>query len=201
MESLPVVKVLLIGGTSHVGKSTLARRLAQDLGWSHLSTDQLARHPGRPWRSGKDGVPADVVEHYTNLSTADLLASVRRHYQDNVWPIVAALVRSHLNNPYEPCLVFEGSAILPELVASAAWRRTRWLWLTAPAEVIDERIRHSSDYHRRAETERSLIRKFLERTLAFDRLVVRSAREVEAGLQDATAPDCYESISRMVRVS
>ena len=42
-------RVILIGGSSHTGKSTAAREIAGRLGWSHLSTDSLARHPGRPW--------------------------------------------------------------------------------------------------------------------------------------------------------
>ena len=35
-------KVILIGGSSHVGKSTLAASLATNLSWSHISTDRLA---------------------------------------------------------------------------------------------------------------------------------------------------------------
>jgi len=42
--------VILLGGTSCVGKSSLGQSLASSLGWDLLSTDQLARHPGRPWR-------------------------------------------------------------------------------------------------------------------------------------------------------
>ncbi len=39
---------ILIAGSSHVGKSTFAARLTKALGWSLISTDSLARHPGRP---------------------------------------------------------------------------------------------------------------------------------------------------------
>jgi hypothetical protein len=42
-------RVVLIGGTSNVGKSTLAQAVAERLGFEYLSTDGLARHPGRPW--------------------------------------------------------------------------------------------------------------------------------------------------------
>jgi 2-phosphoglycerate kinase len=42
------VRVLLIGGTSNVGKSTVAQAVAKKLGFEVLSTDKLARHPGRP---------------------------------------------------------------------------------------------------------------------------------------------------------
>ena len=54
------VAVVLIGGTSHVGKSTVARALATSLGFRHVSTDRLARHPGRPWTTTRP----HVREHY-----------------------------------------------------------------------------------------------------------------------------------------
>jgi 2-phosphoglycerate kinase len=44
-------RVVLIGGTSNVGKSTVAQAVAERLGFEYLSTDELARHPGRPWRT------------------------------------------------------------------------------------------------------------------------------------------------------
>ena len=45
---MSLIRVLLIGGPSHTGKSTLAETLAAELGWNHVSTDSMARHPGRP---------------------------------------------------------------------------------------------------------------------------------------------------------
>lgn len=48
-KSINETRVILIGGSSHAGKSTLAQALAAELGWSYGSTDKRARHPGRPW--------------------------------------------------------------------------------------------------------------------------------------------------------
>ena len=45
---------MLIGGTSHVGKSTLGKALASKLGWDCVATDSLGKHPGRPWISTKN---------------------------------------------------------------------------------------------------------------------------------------------------
>ena len=55
---------ILISGTSHVGKSTLAEKLAERLGWAGMSTDKLGRHPGRPWLA----IPAPVAEFYSRLT-------------------------------------------------------------------------------------------------------------------------------------
>ena len=61
------VAVLVIGGTSHTGKSTLGHSLASDLGWRHLSNDAIARHPGRPFR-GDSKVPGTLPEsHYPRI--------------------------------------------------------------------------------------------------------------------------------------
>ncbi|MEK1850498.1 MAG: hypothetical protein AAAC48_01095 [Phyllobacterium sp.] len=43
------LRVILIGGSSNVGKSTVADALAEKLGRCCVSTDSLAKHPGRPW--------------------------------------------------------------------------------------------------------------------------------------------------------
>lgn len=90
--------MILIGGSSHVGKSSLAKSLASRLGWTQISTDKLARHPGRPWRREQEKVPNHVAEHYLSLSVDELLKDVLHHYKENVWQMVEAIVASHLND-------------------------------------------------------------------------------------------------------
>ncbi len=41
-----------------------------------ISTDQLARHPGRPWRILPETVASNVVQHYLELDEAELMQSV-----------------------------------------------------------------------------------------------------------------------------
>lgn len=188
------IKVLLIGGTSHVGKSTIARSLAAELGWNHLSTDQLARHPGRPWRNDEASLPKDVISHYSRLSTTELVDAVEAHYQQNVWPIIDAVVCSHLNNPYDPCLVFEGSAILPELAAATPFERTSCVWLTASDELITQRIEESSQLKERPDAKRQLIQAFLERTLMFNNRIVESVAELGQQSIDASTPDVFQRL-------
>jgi len=190
-------KLILIGGTSHVGKSTLSQRLAEQLGWNYLSTDQLARHPGRPWKVGDRRVPEDVVEHYSNLSVAELVDSALQHYRRNVWPIVEAVVQSRLNNPFDAGLVFEGSAILPEQVCEAAFPRVSAIWLTAPGHLITERIKGSSDYEIGNSAERKLIDTFAKRTLEIDRILRLSVKGRDQKLLDATSENVFEGLSSL----
>jgi hypothetical protein len=76
-------RLLLIGGASHVGKSTLAQSLATYLAWDYCSTDKLARHPGRPWQVNIQDIPKHVADHYQFLSANELLDDVLLHYRKN----------------------------------------------------------------------------------------------------------------------
>jgi len=190
-------KLILIGGTSHVGKSTHGRQ-ADDLGWDYLSTDQLARHPGRPWREDHAQLPDDVVQHYTDLSAQDLVESVLSHYRQNVWPIIDAIIHSRLNNPFERGLIFEGSAMLPDLVAAAEYPRVKSVWLTAPEPVISERILHSSGYHHRPEAERCLIEAFLNRSILINSMLSAEVESHGCKLLDASAADTSAILRSLV---
>lgn len=169
------IKVLLIGGTSHVGKSTLATQMAETLGWSQLSTDQLSRHPGRPWREDDSSLPTDIVEYYSDLTSEQQMNSVLEHYKQNVYPIADAVIRSHLNNSFDPCLVFEGSALLPDQVLASPYDRLASVWLTEPDETIATRIREASHFERRTMAEKRLTEAFLKRSTAMNAMITVTA--------------------------
>ena len=164
--------MVLIGGTSHVGKSTLAKSLADELGWTHVSTDSLARHPGRPWRPRPETVPDDVADHYLSLTVDELIADVLYHYRVNVWPKVEAIIACYSNDASDAGVVLEGSALWPEFAAGSSPDKVAALWLTASDEVLTQRIYKVSLYHSKSPGERILIDKFLERTIAYNTLMV-----------------------------
>ena len=166
------LRVVLIGGTSHVGKSTLSESLAARLGWDRVSTDTLARHPGQPWKPAPEKVPDHVAEHYLSLSVDELLEDVLRHYRVNVWPKVEAIVTSHSNDASETGVVLEGSALWPEFVTDLNFDRVAALWLTASDDVLRQRIHDESMYGSKSSRERKLVDKFLQRTLAYNSLMI-----------------------------
>jgi 2-phosphoglycerate kinase len=164
------MRVLLIGGTSHAGKSSVARALANREGWIHRSTDHLARHPGRPWGE----VPTHVPEHYLTLDMGALMASVLAHYR-KLWPEIEALVAKHANDESTPRLVLEGSALLPENLARLVRPSVRVIWLSVKDNAATQRIRDSSDHADRSEREKAAIDKFIARTLAFNQVMTEEA--------------------------
>jgi 2-phosphoglycerate kinase len=164
-------RAVLIGGTSHAGKSSLARELADRVGYEPLSTDKLARHPGRPWRQGEAPIPPHVVGHYATLAPEALIDSVLQHY-GRMWPMVRALIETRVADPAAVGLVLEGSALLPELAASMLGDRVAALWVHADEAVIEGRMRRESRYERADPAERALIDAFLERTRRYQRLML-----------------------------
>ena len=147
------LRVVLVGGTSHVGKSTLAESLAAELGWSRISTDSLARHPGRPWRQQPETVPDHVADHYLSLSVDELLSDVLRHYRVNVWPKVEEIIASYANDTSSTGVVIEGSAVWPEFVVGLNPDSVTALWLTASRDVLTQRIYGESLYHSKTGSE------------------------------------------------
>ena len=185
-------KIILIGGSSHVGKSTLAESVAIELGWNQISTDSLARHPGRPWASPPNKVPDNVADHYVNLSVDELIEDVLQHYKLNVWPKVEAIVASHLSDPTASGMVLEGSALWPDFASNLDFTEVAAIWLTATNELFQLRIHANSQYAARSPRERTLIDKFLERTLVYDERMVDAVNRHGFVLLDVSRSDIAE---------
>ena len=195
---MPDVRVVLIGGTSNVGKSTVAQAVADKLGFECLSTDRLGRHPGRPWPTPNREVPAHVVEHYRSRTVDELVTAVLGHYE-RLWPRIEELITTHDG------LVLEGSGLWPVRVAKLTVPRTVAVWLTATDDVIRARVHAAGGYAAATDAERHLMDKFLSRTWRYQALMLdavdtwgldriegsgRSVAElVDAVLATVAAPD------------
>lgn len=188
-------RALLIGGTSHSGKSTLAALLAAELGWTCVATDHLGRHPGRPWPAPSD----DVAVHYRSLSAADLADAQWRHYE-HMWPDIEHLLARHLAEPAAAGLVFEGSGVLPSGVASLPRNeQVAALWLTGPRSMFAERIYRAGRYEQADEERKFVIDQFLGRTLRYDermRAEVRGHALPLLGTGDRTPTQLAEQVLR-----
>ncbi len=176
---MPGPRVVLIGGTSNVGKSTVACAVAASLGFETLSTDGLARHPGRPWRTPEREVPANVVEHYGSLTVDELIRSVLDHYR-GMWPSIEQLITTRAaQDGASAGLVMEGSALWPEFVAQLTVPHTAAVWLTADPAVIRARVCQAGGYAEATNTEQHLMDKFLARTERYQTLMVHAVDRLD----------------------
>lgn len=170
-------RVLLIGGTSNVGKSTLAEALARQLGWHYIPTDSLGCHPGRPWPTSERAVPQHVAEHYLCLSVDELIDDVLRYY-GSLQPRIAALVTTHATKPSTEPLIMEGSALWPELVAPLSDERVAMVWLTASNDLLRQRIEHASQMEKAAAHEQRMIQKFVARTIRYNEVMMQAVHRL-----------------------
>ena len=169
-------RVALIGGTSHVGKSTTALALAGRLGWACVSTDRMARHPGRPWSTAAFALPDHVVEHYRRLTPEELTEAQLAHYR-SMWPLVLERISAHLGDAAEP-LVLEGSGVLPGPVSQLGLAGVRAVWLTASPELIEARVRRESAFDAAPAAAQAMIDKFIGRSQLYDAAMMAAVRRL-----------------------
>jgi len=165
-------RVLLVGGTSHAGKTSLAENIAANPGWTMRSTDKLAKHPGRPWKSTGSAAPPHVQDHYRTLDVDALIKDVLRHY-NSLWPMIESTISEYLENgnAENHSLVIEGSALCPANTLKLRSPHVRSFWLDVCPEVSQHRIYENSDYAHASAEDRYLIDKFLQRTLRFNEVM------------------------------
>ena len=188
------LRVILIGGSSHVGKSTLAQSLGSILGWSYISTDSLARHSGRPWRKKPETVSEHVAQHYLSLSVEDLFVDVLRHYR-SMWPDIETMVTSHATDPSTERLILEGSALWPESVATLDLDKIAAIWLTAGTELFETRIHNESRFEEAAGRGKKMIQKFLERTQLYNERMMDAVNRLGLVSMDVEAISSLEELS------
>ena len=185
------LRVILIGGPSYAGKSTLAHSLALKLGWCHKSTDKFARHPGRPWKINQKDVP----EHYLSLSVDELIEDVLRHYIMNVWPAIESLVTSCLTDVSTDRLILEGSALWPESVATLDLDGVAAIWLTASNDLLQTRIHNASRFEEATTREKTMIQKFLERSHRYNERMMDGVNRLGLISIDVEATASVEELS------
>jgi hypothetical protein len=160
--------------------------VAARLGGEAISTDSLARHPGRPWPTPTWTPPDHVAEHYRTLTPDELLASVLDHYR-RMWPSVRERIETRAADLDARPLVLEGSALWPELVVELDLPGVRAVWLTADAAVLDARIRGESRFDQAEPVGRQLIESFAARTRLYNATMLAHVRRLGLPLVEVTA--------------
>ena len=183
----PTLSTILIAGTSHVGKSTLAGLLSERLRCEAISTDSLARHPGRPW----PGIPAPVEEYYSQLSPETIHWFLKIHHQ-NIWPLIRTMIdsRSGTGAP----AIFEGAALRPELISPLLGSTVAGVFLHAGNDFLLERMRSHAQYEDATADRRRIMDAFIERSLRENTDMLASAQEHHLPVVDVTQPQAFETL-------
>jgi len=179
--------VLLIFGTSHVGKSMLAGRLGEALDWRVTSTDTLGRHPGRPWPE----VRQPVAEYYSSLTDETIYWFLRVHHE-NMWPHIRDKISAE--SDADKGWVLEGSALRPEFIAELDRQNVMAVGLYAEQAFLRRRIESESLYSQRDDHGRLLIDKFITRSLRDNDQIVEDANRLGLRLVDVAEPGDLERL-------
>ena len=163
-------RVLLIGGAPMSGKTSVARLLASKLNYCCLSTDDLGEAVRAvtnvatdPRFHLMDGY--DYREYYIARSLDELIEDIRLGHEA-LWPAVEAVIRKH--STWAEPVVIEGWALWPERVSKILFKDVAALWLIPGEETLRDRIINSVDFYGGASDEKSMIRKYLERSFWYN---------------------------------
>ncbi|SER96595.1 hypothetical protein [Rhizobium sp. NFR03] len=149
---------IFIAGSSHMGKSSLAKRLGKNTGWRVISTDDLGRHPGRPWPD----VKPQVAEFYTSLSVETLHWFLKVHHE-NMWPRLLQIIE--WQETVEEPFIMEGTALRPEYLSTLDTARYRTVFLYAPDAVLRRRVEDASDRRNATTQQQKIVDRFIERSI------------------------------------
>ncbi|MEL6572732.1 MAG: hypothetical protein AAFQ64_13795 [Pseudomonadota bacterium] len=170
--ALAASRRLFISGASHTGKSTFAQAVAAEAPAALISTDTLARHPGRPWP-----VPRPhVADFYANLA-ADTHATLLQHH----YATLQGLIKEALAACDTSAVIIEGSALRPLVAGDGLF-----FCLHASDDFVKMRIYQNSGYHTADPDHRHLIDAFLARSLADQTALLAEAEKAQATLIDAS---------------
>jgi 2-phosphoglycerate kinase len=170
--------VYLIGGAPGVGKTTLGRELANRIGATSLSADDLLlaakgvttaqSHPGLHVMSR-----LPYLEYFTTSSVEQLKADATLQH-DAMWPAIEGVVRAH--SQWGPRVVLDGWFLRPHRVAALGLANVRSLWLVAGAGVLAEREALNLEFWGRSADPERMRANFLARSLWYNDLIREEAR-------------------------
>jgi 2-phosphoglycerate kinase len=182
--------VILIGGAPFSGKTTHAKRLAAQRGYTLVAIDDLGTalravttpqshpslHPMAGW---------DYRAYYIEHTPATLIhRSVREH--DALWPAIVAVIDAHLH--WAGPVILEGWQFDPERVRTITHPQLRTCWLLVDDAVLEARLRADTAFYQGCTDVERLIRHDLARSRwVNDR--VRQAAVHEAGTVIPVGPD------------
>jgi hypothetical protein len=163
--------------------------VALALGRDLISTDDLARHPGRPWPT----VRPEVAEYYSKLSDDTIHWFLKVHHE-NLWARIAHMVdvRRQAAKPF----VLEGSALRPEYMARIEPGVVLPLLLHCNNALLRKRIAEGSRLEDADDATAAVIGKFIERSLRDNEDLLGAARKMQIRCIDVGVPGALDTLAQ-----
>lgn len=132
--------------------------VALALGRDLISTDDLARHPGRP----SPTVPSESAGYYSNLSDQTIHWFLKVHHE-NLWPRIAQMIdlQRQAGRPF----VLEGAALRPEYMARIETGVVLPLLLHCNHALLRKRMIAASHLEDADDATAAVIGKFIRRSV------------------------------------
>ena len=153
-------KVILIGGSPRVGKSTAAALLASKLLRPCVSTDDI----GLALQSMLDINPMKgyaYPDYYAMRTQQELIDDITTYHR-KLEPALARLVEEHA--AWGDPLVMEGWALYPELVRRIENGQVFSVWLIAEPGLFESRMRGNSSFLDNAKEPEKVVEGYLARS-------------------------------------
>jgi len=158
--------VILIGGAPLIGKTAVACKLAAQLEYSCLSTDDLINaiiavttpqsHPHLHILEHKDH-----RKYFIKNSVARLVADAE-YCIEGLWPAVKKIIARHVEQTVP--MVIEGWHLLPKKLAQLDQPNIFSIWLVTQRDFFVLKIAQQADLFRQIPMGQELSRKFIDRS-------------------------------------
>ena len=174
-------KVVLIGGTSGAGKTTLGRALAAKLGIASLTVDDLqiaARAVTTPEsHPGLHVMNIPTAHEYFTSSTVDELTADATAQHEAMRPAIERVVRVRANSG--PSIVIDGWYMRPRWMGEMDFENVVSFWIVADPAVLEARERVlGKEWMAQSSDPERMFQNFLGRSLWYNDLIRRQAEEL-----------------------
>ncbi|MDR2687948.1 MAG: hypothetical protein LBB75_09350 [Oscillospiraceae bacterium] len=189
-------KVILIGGSPRVGKSTAAALLASKLIRPCISTDDI----GEALVSVLDISPMrgyPYPDYYAMRTKQQIIGDIVVYHR-KLEPALTSLVEKHA--AWGDPLVMEGWALYPELVRRIENEQVFSVWLIAGEGLFEQRVRKNTSFSENEKVVENYLarsewhnRTLLEQCIALKRNYIRvdlgmTAEEIAAAIMQLLSP-------------
>jgi GNAT superfamily N-acetyltransferase len=197
-------KVIYIGGSPMVGKSTVARVVASRLQYACVSTDDIGSavaavtnettHPQFHYMGTQDH-----RDYYASSDTRKLVSDMNDLHA-SLWPAVRILFENHMS--WAGPVVIEGWCLRPRLVSELSGD-VAGVFLLGDDALLEERV-FSSDFSIGATDRKAMLGQYLERSRLYNAMIqdhvselglasIHVSREMSP---DEIAAECIRVVSR-----